>query len=143
MSSHRPRSGEQGKFPFRSERICFENGKWYFNTREGTLVGPFRDEAETRKALAVFVAERIRESGVQQFESGDHKVDAEAGFHHMVEELLGFFRLRSESGEAAACTWAHSRIAELKANREGSAALQERIDILLYAMSQNQHFAYR
>lgn len=143
MDPHRNRDGEQGHFPFRSERLCQENGRWYFNTREGSLEGPFRTQAEARRALAVFVAAKMHASLNQQTESSDHTVDTGDDFQHMVEELLGFLRLRSESGVAASLAWAHTRIAELKADREGTSCQRERIDILMYVMDHDQHFAHR
>ncbi len=41
----------------RSERIFDENGLWYFRTREGGQVGPFRYESEARQMLDSFVSE--------------------------------------------------------------------------------------
>lgn len=143
MNPHRNRSGEQGNFPFRSERICQENGQWYFHTREGKLVGPFRDIAETKKALAVFVAKMMQGSLVEKVKSSESPIDKGEGLQHMLEELLEFFRSRNESGEAAALAWARNRIAILKGDRDGSASQKERIDVLLYAMNQDQRFAYR
>ena len=145
MNPHRNqnRSGEQGNFPFRSERICQENGQWYFHTREGSLIGPFKDVAETKKALAVFVAEMIQRSRTEKGKSSDPAIDCGEGFQHMVEELLEFFRSRSESGETAALAWARNRIDKLKGDRDGSSSQKERIDVLLYAMDQDQRFAYR
>lgn len=143
MKSHRNRIGEQGNFPFRSERICQENGQWYFHTLEGKLVGPLRDMAETRKALAVFVAEMMQGSLTEKVNSSESLIDKVEGFQHMLEELLEFFRSRNESGEAAALAWARNRISKLKGDRDGSASQKEQIDVLLYAMNQNQRFAYR
>ena len=144
MNSHRNRSGEEGQFPFRSERICKENGQWYFHTREGRLYGPFRDMAETRRALAVFVAEAMQGSGTQKVEVGDLAVETGDEFQHMVEELLEFFRSRNASGEVPALAWARKRIDQLKTIREGTLRQKnERIDILLYAMNQDQHMAHR
>ena len=143
MNSDRNRSGEQGHFPFRSERICKENGQWHFHNREGKLFGPFRDLAETRKALTVFVAERMQGSRTQKVESGGPTAETGADFQHMVEELLEFFRSRNEFGEAPALAWARNRIAELKATRDGTSSQRARIEILLYAMDQDHHFAFR
>ncbi|MAT92659.1 MAG: hypothetical protein CME59_08660 [Halioglobus sp.] len=39
-----------------------ENGSWYFNTREGTVVGPFRDEPEAYTQLEVYI--RLADSGM-------------------------------------------------------------------------------
>ena len=44
--------------PFaRSERIFDEKGLWYFRTREGGQVGPFRYESEARQMLENFISE--------------------------------------------------------------------------------------
>ena len=143
VNPHQNRRGEQGHFPFRSDRFCQENGQWYFHTREGTLVGPFKDMPEARKALAVFVAEKIQESEAQNVQSSDRALHADEGFQSMVAELIEFFRSRSNSGETAALAWARNRIAKLRGNRDGSSSQMERIDILLYVMDQDQRFGYR
>lgn len=39
----------------RSSRMYEEGGSWYFNTREGTVVGPFRDELEAYTQLEVYI----------------------------------------------------------------------------------------
>ena len=60
----------------------------------------------------------------------------------MVEELMEFIRSRNASGEAPALAWAKKRVDQLRMNREGTSSQKnERIDILLYAMNQGQHFA--
>jgi len=37
-------------------------GSWFFNTREGTVVGPFRDELEAYTQLEVYI--RLVDSGM-------------------------------------------------------------------------------
>ena len=39
----------------RSERVFVDNGLWYFRTREGGQVGPFRYESEARQMLQSFI----------------------------------------------------------------------------------------
>lgn len=39
-----------------------EGGSWYFNTREGTVVGPFKDELEAYTQLEVYI--RLVDSGL-------------------------------------------------------------------------------
>jgi len=39
-----------------------EGDNWYFNTREGTVVGPFRDELEAYTQLEVYI--RLADSGM-------------------------------------------------------------------------------
>jgi len=142
-NERRNRSGEHGNVPFRSERICQENGQWYFHTREGALVGPFKDMAETRKALAAFIAEMMHESRTEKISSSDPTIGNGEEFRHMVEELLEYFRSRNKSGETAALAWARMRIEQLEDNREGSSGQRERIDVLQYAMNQYERPAYR
>jgi len=72
----------------------------------------------------------------------DLAVETGQEFQHMVEELLEFIRSRNVSGEAPALAWAKKRVDQLRMNREGTSSQKnERIDILLYAMNQGQHFA--
>jgi hypothetical protein len=142
-NERRNRSGEEGEIPFRSERICQENGQWFFHTREGALVGPFKDMAETRKAMAVYVAEMMHESRTEKIPLSDPAIGNSEDFNHMVEELLEFFRSRSKSGETGALAWARMRIQQLERNREGSSGQRERIDVLEYAMDQGERLAYR
>lgn len=39
----------------RSSRMYKEGDSWFFNTREGTVVGPFRDELEAYTQLEVYI----------------------------------------------------------------------------------------
>lgn len=137
------RRGEQGNFPFRSQRLCCENGEWYFHTREGTLNGPFADRQEAEKALAVFVAQKILEASANEQEDAEQVVEIEDGLRERVEELLGFFRSQSSAGLSAALAWAHNRISELRRDSPGTSIHKNRIDILLFAMDQDQRFAHR
>jgi hypothetical protein len=45
----RSRSGESDRVWFRTERIFFQNGRWYIATREGIDVGPFADARTARR----------------------------------------------------------------------------------------------
>lgn len=45
----RARSGEPERVWFRTERIFFQNGRWYIATREGIDVGPFADARTARR----------------------------------------------------------------------------------------------
>ena len=40
---------------FRSSRMFEESGYWYFNTREGEMIGPFKDELEASTKLEVYI----------------------------------------------------------------------------------------
>ena len=55
MTSLRKDDQSPGSFPFRSERIFDDSGLWYFKTREGQSVGPFRYETEARQMLDNFI----------------------------------------------------------------------------------------
>ena len=46
---------------FRSGRFFKDGEKWYFNTREGTLEGPFEERTEAEDRLKEYV--RIMNSG--------------------------------------------------------------------------------
>jgi hypothetical protein len=46
----------------RTNRTFKEGGNWFFKTREGELVGPFRDELEASTRLEVFI--RLVNSGL-------------------------------------------------------------------------------
>ena len=46
----------------RSSRVYEEGNYWYFNTREGTVVGPFRDDLEAYTQLEVYI--RLADSGM-------------------------------------------------------------------------------
>jgi hypothetical protein len=42
---------------FRSERFFRSDGQWYFNTREGTIEGPFRTRDAARDALTQYLVD--------------------------------------------------------------------------------------
>lgn len=57
------RKGENStRTHFRSSRMYEENGYWYFNTREGEMIGPFRDELEASTKLEVYI--RLADTGL-------------------------------------------------------------------------------
>lgn len=47
---------------FRTSRMFEENGCWYFNTREGEMMGPFKDELEASTKLEVYI--RLSDTGL-------------------------------------------------------------------------------
>lgn len=47
---------------FRTNRMFEENGCWYFNTREGEMMGPFKDELEASTKLEVYI--RLSDTGL-------------------------------------------------------------------------------
>ena len=44
------------QFYFCADRMFEENGKWYFNTREGITEGPFMDELEAKTWIELYVS---------------------------------------------------------------------------------------
>lgn len=53
MSRKDLRTGEQAGV--RAGRTFKEKGNWFFETREGTLAGPFQDELEASVRLEVYI----------------------------------------------------------------------------------------
>ena len=49
------------KTRFRSGRFFKNNGKWFFNTREGTIEGPFEELTEAESKLKEYI--KIMNSG--------------------------------------------------------------------------------
>jgi hypothetical protein len=57
---------------FRSGRFFRDGGKWYFNTREGTIEGPFEERTEAEDRLKEYI--KIMNSG---FMPRDSKLELE------------------------------------------------------------------
>ena len=134
------RNGDKRKYPFRNQRLCCENGKWYLQTREGTLIGPYNDRGEARQRLAIFLAKTIWTSPKPQHVTSSDLVGVQDGIQELVEELMDFYRLRTEVSEAAAHAWAIDRIAELRNDRRIKKQ-EERIGILNYVTNRDQRSA--
>ncbi|GAA0848196.1 DUF6316 family protein [Marinobacter sp.] len=49
------RKGEQERNWFRSKRFEMINGQWYFQTREGTMEGPFDSMREAEMELLLYL----------------------------------------------------------------------------------------
>ncbi len=49
------RRGEEQKHWFRSDRFTSVNGKWYYQTREGTVEGPFDSMTEAGADLLLYL----------------------------------------------------------------------------------------
>ena len=63
------RRGEQGPFAkFRSDRFFHDNGKWYFQAREGNVEGPYHSRSEAETRLNEYI--RIVSSGFYSPKSG-------------------------------------------------------------------------
>ncbi|MGB4248093.1 MAG: DUF6316 family protein [Pseudohongiellaceae bacterium] len=66
MTSLRRNDHSDASIPVRSERMYNTGGLWYFRTREGLEIGPFRYESEANQMLSQYVedmqaAERLAE----------------------------------------------------------------------------------
>ncbi|MES3006351.1 MAG: DUF6316 family protein [Pseudomonadota bacterium] len=59
MANLRKSDRTEQRVPDRSERVFNKVGLWYFRTREGTNVGPFRYESEARQMLAQFIRDMM------------------------------------------------------------------------------------
>lgn len=49
------REGEEEKVRFRAKRVFNVEDKYYFNTREGLVVGPFRSESSANNGVALYI----------------------------------------------------------------------------------------
>ena len=125
------RRGEQGDPPYRSKRLYRANGKWFFDTREGTQFGPFLSQEEAIKVLAFFVAQNVHESG-NVGGIGEEAPGSQDGIEHMVREVLEVLVCHQDYGPLAARTWIHSRLEDLEP--DGDATVAECRAVLQYAM---------
>ena len=128
------RYGEEGYPPFRSQRLFSENGQWYFDTREGTQVGPYHDLKEVKNALAVFIAQRLLIAENSRNTDGAYIPGSQDGIEHLVEELYTFLQQYKSKGQTAAMLWANQRLRELLRNRDNLPGLSARMDAIRYAL---------
>lgn len=128
------RFGEQSHTAFRGRRLYSINGQWYFDTREGKQFGPYRDQNETEKALAIFVAQSLLDLNTSGSINKRRHPGEQDGIEYMVEELLEFFRFRKIHGQTAALGWAIHRLKKLRENRKTISHSDERIEAIKYAM---------
>ncbi len=49
------RDGEDEQVRFRAKRIFNVDDKYFFNTREGVVVGPFRSESSASNGISVYI----------------------------------------------------------------------------------------
>ncbi|MFN3714273.1 MAG: DUF6316 family protein [Alcanivoracaceae bacterium] len=49
------RDGDDNKTFFNSDRFFNEGGKWFFTTREGSLMGPFDSRGEAEQELMLYL----------------------------------------------------------------------------------------
>ena len=64
----RDRNAYSNRGGARTNRMFEEDGSWFFKTREGCSVGPFRDELETSTRLEVYI--RMVDSGLLAEDDG-------------------------------------------------------------------------
>jgi hypothetical protein len=128
------RFGEEGNQPFRNQRLFIENGQWYFDTREGTQVGPFHDVREVKKALAAFVAQRLLIANNNNHIERSCLPGSQDGIEHMVEELFNFFLEYKLNGQEAAMLWAKQRLRELLMSSDNLSGCSGRIEAMYYAL---------
>jgi len=130
------RNGEHGSHPpFRSKRLYGAKAHWYFDAREGTQSGPFSNQEEARKALAMFVAQNVIER-IEKGLSHNDRPGAQDGIEHMVQEVIDILRCHVDFGPLAANTWVLSRLEDLELNSENNPTACERMGVLDYAMKQ-------
>jgi hypothetical protein len=130
------RYGEEGYPPFRSQRLFSENGQWFFDTREGKQIGPYYDLKEVKKALAVFVAQRLLIAENNRSIDSSLIPGSQDGIEHMVEELFDFFLEYKSKGQTAAMLWANQRIRELLRDRGNIPNRSVRMEAIRYALDQ-------
>ena len=54
MANKRHTDSQERTF-FRSERFFQHDGYWYFNTREGTIEGPFNDIVHAKQRMQAYI----------------------------------------------------------------------------------------
>jgi hypothetical protein len=128
------RHGEEGQRHFRSQRLFSENGQWYFDTREGSQIGPYYDLKDVKTALAVFIAQRLLIAGDRQSEEAAHRPGQQDGIAHMVADLYDYFLQYQHEGRTAAVLWAKQRVDALRRDEINPQEKRSRIEALEYVM---------
>lgn len=128
------RYGEDNYTAFRNRRLFSENGQWYFDTREGKMFGPYKDQNEAKKALAIFIAKNLLDQNVDNPHNNGVQPGTQDNIEFMVEELLKFFRYRIKNGDTSVMAWANHRLKELMEDGKNISNSKERIEVLKYAM---------
>lgn len=68
MAERRSSDAPGAKSRYRSNRMTRHEGRWYFETREGTVEGPYDSELEAIMGLSDYV--KVMKSGVLGESSG-------------------------------------------------------------------------
>ncbi|MEJ2455894.1 MAG: DUF6316 family protein [Candidatus Thiodiazotropha sp.] len=129
------RYGEVDNPPFRTQRLFTENGQWYFDTREGTQVGPYHDINEVKKALAVFLAQRLLIAQSNRDSDESFMPGSQDGIEYMVKELFDYYLEYKSKGQTAALLWGNQRLRELLRSGEDLAGCSARMDAIRYAIN--------
>ncbi len=130
----RNRYGEDSHPPFRSQRLFSENGQWYFDTREGKQVGPYHEYDDMKKALAVFLAQKLLIIDKNVYSDSRYVPGSQDGVEHMVEEIFEFFHQYKLKGQAGATLWAKQRLKILHGDNENPSIRSERMEAIRYAL---------
>lgn len=79
-ATRRVRGGEAARLWYRSERIFNVDQAWYFHTREGTNVGPFRSQFDAEMEAGILTT-RLKETPPSEALEviRDHVLDAQSG----------------------------------------------------------------
>jgi hypothetical protein len=128
------RRGEASHPPFRSQRFFSENGQWYFDTREGRQVGPYPELDDVKKALAVFLAQKLLIINKSKQTEEILVPGEQDGIEHMVEEVFEFFHQYKLKGQTGAILWANSRLGDLLRDAQHLTNRAERVEALKYAL---------
>jgi hypothetical protein len=129
------RFGEDGHPPFRTERLFSENGQWYFDTREGSQVGPYRDLKAVKNALAVFIAQRLLVTENSRAGDTNYTPGSQDGIEHLVEELYQFYNQYKAKGQTAAMLWGNQRLRELMRDKGNLPGISARMEAIRYALN--------
>jgi len=128
------RYGEKGRPPpFRSKRLSVAEGRWYFDTREGVQFGPYEDETEARKALALFIAVNASSLLADGSHIDGERPGTEERIDHMVEEIVRLLACRDELGPLGSLSWAKQRADQIQRHSKGDPRQLECIAALEYA----------
>jgi len=128
------RSGDVDHPPFRSQRLISENGQWYFDTREGTQVGPYPDIREVKKALAASIARWLLASHDPDAGHEAYLPGSQDGIEDMVAEIHHYFLEYQSKGQTAATLWANQRRRELLQSRDSRSMRTSRLEAIEYAL---------
>ncbi|MES9990327.1 MAG: DUF6316 family protein [Candidatus Thiodiazotropha sp.] len=130
------RYGEEGYPPFRTQRLFSENGQWYFDTREGTQLGPYHDLKQAKQALALFVAQRLLVTDRNKGDESSFVAGSQDGIEHMVEELFNYLIEYKSKGQTSATVWAGQRLRDLKRERNSIEDHSIRMEAIQFALDQ-------